>query len=165
MNIDATFWVAISFFIFFGVLFYLRVPQKMNTSLSENIDKIKRELEEAEKLKKEAKNLLSSYENKIDKSKQESRKIIDIARKESEKTILENTKKFHQIIEKRQKNTEQKILQMKKNALSDIKNLSVKIAIEAVEKLIKNSLNNNKLENLYNKSLQEAKISFKKTKV
>ena len=165
MNIDATFWVAISFFIFFGVLFYLRVPQKMNTSLSENIDKIKRELEEAEKLKKEAKNLLSGYENKIDKSKQESRKIIDIARKESEKTILENTKKFHQIIEKRQKNTEQKILQMKKNALSDIKNLSVKIAIEAVEKLIKNSLNNNKLENLYNKSLQEAKISFKKTKV
>ena len=165
MNIDATFWVAISFFIFFGVLFYLRVPQKMNTSLSENIDKIKRELEEAEKLKKEAKNLLSGYENKIDKSKQESRKIIDIARKESEKTILENTKKFHQIIEKRQKNAEQKILQMKKNALSDIKNLSVKIAIEAVEKLIKNSLNNNKLENLYNKSLQEAKISFKKTKV
>ena len=165
MNIDATFWVAISFFIFFGVLFYLRVPQKMNTSLSEKIDNIKRELEEAEKLKKEAKNLLSSYENKIDKSKQESRKIIDIARKESEKTILENTKKFHQIIEIRQKNTEQKILQMKKNALSDIKNLSVKIAIEAVEKLIKNSLNNNKLENLYNKSLQEAKISFKKTKV
>ena len=165
MNIDATFWVAISFFIFFGVLFYLRVPQKMNTSLSENIDKIKRELEEAEKLKKEAKNLLSSYENKIDKSKQESRKIIDIARKESEKTILENTKKFHQIIEKRQKNMEQKILQMKKNALSDIKNLSVKIAIEAVQKLIKNSLNNIKLENLYNKSLQEAKISFKKTKV
>ena len=165
MNIDATFWVAISFFIFFGVLFYLRVPQKMNTSLSEKIDNIKRELEEAEKLKKEAKNLLSSYENKIDKSKQESRKIIDIARKESEKTILENTKKFHQIIDKRQKNTEQKILQMKKNALSDIKNLSVKIAIEAVEKLIKNSLNNNKLENLYNKSLQEAKISFKKTKV
>ena len=165
MNIDATFWVAISFFIFFGVLFYLRVPQKMNTSLSENIDNIKRELEEAEKLKKEAKNLLSSYENKIDKSKQESRKIIDIARKESEKTILENTKKFHQIIEIRQKNAEQKILQMKKNALSDIKNLSVKIAIEAVEKLIKNSLNNNKLENLYNKSLQEAKNSFKKAKV
>ena len=54
---------------------------------------------------------------------------------------------------------------MKKNALIDIKNLSVKIAIEAVEKLIKNSLDNNKLENLYNKSLQEAKISFKKTKI
>ena len=54
---------------------------------------------------------------------------------------------------------------MKENALRDIKNTSVKIAIEAVEKLIKNSLDNKKLENLYNKSLHEAKISFKKTKV
>ena len=32
-------------------------------------------------------------------------------------------------------------------------------------KLIKNSLDNKKLENLYDKSLQEAKISFKKTRV
>ena len=165
MNIDATFWVTIAFFIFFGGLIYLKVPQKVNVTLSKYIDEIKKELEEAEKLKKEAKNLLSNYENKIDKSKKESKEIINTARNEGEKTVLENTKKFHQIIEKRQKNAEQKILQMKKNALSDIKNLSVKIAIEAVEKLIKNSLNNNKLENLYNKSLQEAKISFKKTKV
>ena len=102
---------------------------------------------------------------KIDKSKKESKEIIFTARNESEKTVLENTKKFHQVIEERKKNTEQKILQMKENALRDIKNTSVKIAIEAVEKLIKNSLDNKKLENLYNKSLQEAKISFKKTKV
>ena len=54
---------------------------------------------------------------------------------------------------------------MKENALRDIKNESVKIAIEAVGKLIKNSLDNKKLENLYDKSLQEAKISFKKTRV
>jgi len=165
MNIDATFWVTIAFFIFFGGLIYLKVPQKVNVTLSKYIDEIKKELEEAEKLKKEAKNLLSNYENKIDKSKKESKEIIYTARNESEKTVLENTKKFHQVIEERKKNTEQKILQMKENALRDIKNTSVKIAIEAVEKLIKNSLDNKKLENLYNKSLQEAKISFKKTKV
>ena len=165
MNIDATFWVTIAFFIFFGGLIYLKVPQKVNVTLSKYIDEIKKELEEAEKLKKEAKNLLSNYENKIDKSKKESKEIIYTARNEGEKTVLENTKKFHQVIEERKKNTEQKILQMKENALRDIKNTSVKNAIEAVEKLIKNSLDNKKLENLYNKSLQEAKISFKKTKV
>jgi len=165
MNIDATFWVAVAFFIFFGGLIYLKVPQKVNVALSKNIDEIKKELEEAEKLKNEAKNLLSNYENKIDKSKKESKEIISFARKESEKTVLESTKKFHEIIEERKKNTEQKILQMKENALRDIKNESVKIAIEAVGKLIKNSLDNKKLENLYDKSLQEAKISFKKTRV
>ena len=64
MTIDATFWVAIAFFIFFGILIYLKIPQKINTSLVEKINEIKKELEEAEKLKNEAKNLLSNYEKK-----------------------------------------------------------------------------------------------------
>jgi len=164
MTIDATFWVAISFFIFLGALIYLKVPQKINNSLINKIDEIKKELEEAEKLKEEAKNLLSDYENKIDKSKKESKEIIDLAKKESEKTTLENTTKFHQIIEERKKNTEQKIVQMKENALNDIKNISVKISIEAVEFLVKNSIDKNKLENLYAKSLEQTKIALKQTR-
>ena len=58
MNIDATFWVAISFFIFIAGLIYLKIPQKVNNSLIDQISKIKNELEEAKKLKIEAKNLL-----------------------------------------------------------------------------------------------------------
>ena len=65
MTIDATFWVAISFFIFLGVLIYLKVPQKINSSLINQINEIKKELDEAEKLKVEAKNLLSDYEDKM----------------------------------------------------------------------------------------------------
>ena len=164
MTIDATFWIAISFFIFFAILIYLKVPQKMNNSLSDKINEIKKELEEAEKLKEEAKNLFADYENKIDKSKKETKEIIDSAKKESEKAIIEKTKKFHKIIEERKKSTEQKIVQMKENALKDIKNISVKISIEAVENLIKNSIDKNKLENLYNKSLEQAKIALKQTK-
>ena len=68
MTIDATFWVAVSFFIFVGLLIYLKVPQKINDSLTNQINEMKKELENAEKLKVEAKNLLSDYENKIDKS-------------------------------------------------------------------------------------------------
>ena len=49
MTIDATFWVAISFFIFFGVLIYLKVPQKVNNALNNQINEIKKELDEAEK--------------------------------------------------------------------------------------------------------------------
>ena len=98
MTIDATFWVAVSFFIFFGGLIYLKVPQKINNSLIDQINEMKRELAEAEKLKIEAKNLLSNYENKIDKSKKETLEIINLAKKDSEKTILEKTNKFHQIM-------------------------------------------------------------------
>ena len=164
MIIDATFWVAISFFIFFGVLIYLKVPQKMNNSLSDQIKEIKKELDEAEKLKVEAKNLLSDYENQIDKSKKVTQEIINLAKKDSEKIILEKTKKFYQIIEIRKKNVKQKILQMKENALKDIKNISVKISMEAVEHLIKNSIDKSKLEKLYTKSLEQAKTELKHTK-
>ena len=37
------------------------------------------------------------------------------------KILLEKTKKFHQTMEERKKNTEQKIIQMKENALKEIK--------------------------------------------
>ena len=164
MTIDATFWVAVSFFIFFGVLIFLKVPQKINDSLTDQINQMKKELDESEKLKIEAKNLLSNYENKIDKSKKETQEIINLAKKDSEKTILEITKKFHQIIENKKKNAEQKIVQMKENALKDIKNISVKISMEAVEHLIKNSIDKSKLEKLYIKSLEQAKTSLKRLK-
>ena len=165
MTIDATFWVAISFFIFLGVLIYLKVPYKINSSLIDQINKIKKELDEAERLKVESKNLLSDYENKIDKSVKETKKIIYQAKNDSEKIILEKTKKFHQIMENRKKNTEQKIIQMKENALKDIKNISIKISMEAVEHLINNSIDKKKIEKFYSKSLEQTKTVLKNTRV
>jgi len=164
MTIDATFWVAVSFFIFCGGLVYLKVPQKINKSLANQIDAIRIELSEAEKIKIEAKNLLSNYESKINKSKKETQKIINLAKKESEQIILEKTKKFHQAIEVKKKNAEQKIVQMKEDALKDIRNVSVKISMKTVEHLIKNSIDKNKLEKLYVNSLKQAKISLKHLK-
>ena len=164
MTIDATFWVAISFFIFFGILIYLKVPQKINNLLTDQINEMKKELNESERLKFEAKNLLSNYENKIDKSKKETREIINLAKKDSEKNILEKTKKFHHLIENKKKNVEQKIIQMKENALKDIKNISVKISMEAVEHLIKNSIDEKKIAKLYTKSLVQVKTSLKNLK-
>ena len=165
MIIDATFWVAISFFIFIVGIIYLKVPQKINSALLVKIKEIKEEIEESKKLKDEAKNLLSHYENKIDKSKKESKQIIDEAKKESEKAIIEKTKKFHQIIEERKKSTEQKIVQLKENALNDIKNISIKISIEAVKNLITNSIDKKKLEKFYSKSIEQTKSALKQSKV
>jgi len=165
MIIDATFWVAVSFFIFIGGLIYLKVPQKINNSLTNQINLIKKELNEAEKLKVDAKNLLSDYESKIDKSKKETQKIINTAKKDSEKNILDKTKKFHELIEERKKNTEQKIFQMKENALKDIKNISIKISIETVEHIMKKSIDKKKIEKIYTESLDQIKASLKHTKV
>ena len=165
MTFDATFWVAVSFFIFFGFLIYLKVPQKINAALEDKIKQIKNELDEAEKLKNESKNLLSDYENKIDESKQETKNILNAAKRQNEKMIIDKTKKFHEDMDRKKKNVEQKISQLKENALKDIKNASVKISIEAVENLIKNSIDKNKLENVYSEGLEEIKKTLKQTKV
>ena len=165
MTIDATFWVAVSFFIFFGGLVYLKVPQKVNNLLDEKIKIIKNEIDEAEKLKNESKNLLSDYENKIDASKKETKEIISLAKKQSEKVIIEKTNKFHQDMDLKKKNAEQKIIQLKEEALQDIKKASIKISIESVGNLIKNSIDKKKLETVYTEGLKQVKTTLKQTKI
>ena len=164
MIIDATFWVAVSFFIFLAGLIYLKIPQKINNSLTNHIDEIKKEIDEAEKIKVEAKNLLSKYENNIDKSKKETKQIILEAKNSSEKAILEKTEQFHLNMENKKRSTEQKIFQMKENALKEIKITSIKITLDSVRDLINNSIDKNKLENFYTKSLDSAKNALRNTK-
>ena len=60
------------------------------------------------------------------------------------------------------KNADLKIKQMKDQAVKDIKNASILIAIQSVEKLIKNSLDKSKLDRLFVKSISETKIALKK---
>ena len=109
MTIDATFWVAIAFIIFIMVLVYLKVPQKINSLLNIMIEDIKNELNEAEKLKKESKNLLNERQEKLENSQKENEQIIRNAREESEKLIIEINNNFFQTSENRKKITEQKI--------------------------------------------------------
>ena len=162
MTIDATFWVAVSFFIFLGILVYFKIPQKIKGLLEENISHIKNQLNEAEKLKEEAKNILSDHEKKISNSKAEVKLMIGKANESSEKNILRINEEFHNLMENRKKNTEERIKQMKNQALKDIKNISVKIAIESVEKLLKNSIDKSKLDKIFLSSIQETKLALKK---
>ena len=148
MIIDATFWVAVSFFIFIGVLIYLKIPEKIKNILSENINAIKDEVDDSEKLKEESKNILSEYEKKISHAKAEVKVMLDTATDETEKYVLKTNEEFHNQMENRKKNTEDRIKQMKSQALKDIKNASVKIAISSVESLLKNSLDKNKLNKI-----------------
>ena len=68
---DATFWVAVSFVIFFGLLIYFKVPQNVNNLLTKMIVDIKNEIDESEKLRSEAKKLLDDAQNKLNTAEQE----------------------------------------------------------------------------------------------
>ena len=114
MIIDATFWVAVSFFIFLGVLIYFKIPQRIISALNESINLIKNEVDNAERLKEESKNILSEYEKKISNAKNEVKQMIDAANEEVDKIVLKTNEEFHTQMENRKKNTEDRIKQMKK---------------------------------------------------
>ena len=162
MAIDATFWVAVSFIIFILALVYLKVPNKINETLSKMILDIKNEIDESEKLRNESKVLLNNAQSKLEQAKIETKKIQEQAKKDSENLILEMNDKFHKSAEIKKNLAQTKISQMKNQALKDIKNASVKIAIESVEKLIKNSLDKSKLDKIYSSSIEETKLALKK---
>tara|TARA_B110000444_G_scaffold204534_1_gene197416 strand:+ start:222 stop:719 length:498 start_codon:yes stop_codon:yes gene_type:complete len=162
MIIDATFWVAVSFFIFLGVLIYFKIPQRIISALNENIVSIRNEVDNAEDLKEESKNILSEYEKKIGNAKNEVKEMIDAATEEADKTVLKTNEEFHLQMENRKKNTEERIKQMKNQALKDIKDASVKISIESVEVLLKNSLDKNKLNKIFTTSIEETKSALKR---
>ena len=162
MTIDAAFWVAISFFIFLGIIIYLKVPQKITDALNDNINSIKNEVDNAEILKEESKNILSEYEKKISNAKTEVKTMLDEATDEAEKHILKTNEEFFNQMENRKKNTEERIKQIKNQALKDIRNASVKISIYAVEVLLKNSLDKNKLSKIFASGIEETKSLLKR---
>jgi len=162
MTIDATFWVAVSFFIFLGVLIYFKIPQRITTILNDSINAIKTEVEDAELLKDESKNILSEYEKKISNAKAEIKQMVDTANDDADRNILKTNEDFHVQMENRKKSIEDRIRQMKNQALKDIKNASVKISIQAVEVLLKNSLDKNKLNKIFASSINETKSVLKR---
>ena len=162
MIIDATFWVAISFLIFIVLLVYFKIPSKVKNILDENINQIKKQVEESEKLKEEAKRQLAEYEKRIGDSKSEVNKMIKDANDQAEKNVIKSNEIFHKLLEVRKKNTEEKFKQLKNQAIKDIKNASINIAFESVEKLLINSLDKTKLDKIYSQSIQETKLALQK---
>src|SRR5210317_157991 len=137
MAIDATFWVAVSFVIFFGALIYLKIPQKVTEMLDKMISDIKNEIDESEKLRTEAKTLLDNAQNKLDTAQTVSNEILDEAKKDSDKLIIELNDKFHKS--------------------SEIKN-----GLEFIKKIITNSVDKSKLDAVFQKNLDETKEELKK---
>jgi F-type H+-transporting ATPase subunit b len=162
MAFDATFWVGVSFVLFFGGLIYLKVPQKINELLNKLISDIKNEIDESEKLRSEAKNLLDNAQKKLDGANSESNKVLNQAKKDSEKLVIEMNDTFHKTAEIKKRSAETKIVQMKEAALKEIRDASVRMAMESVKKIISTSVDKSKLDVLFKKNLEEAKAELKK---
>ena len=162
MEIDATFWVAISFIIFIGVIVYLKIPQKITEILDKLISEIKNEIDESEKLRSEAKVLIENAQNKLNTAQTVSNNILEQAKKDGDNLVIEMNDKFYKSSEIKKNLVENKISQMKEAAIKEIKDVSIKIAINSVKKIISTSVDKSKLNSLFDKNLEETKAELKK---
>ena len=100
MTIDATFWVAISFIIFILLLFYFKIPAKVQSVLDDNINKIKGQIDEAESLKEEAKSNLANQEKKLADSKTEIQSMINDATSAADRKVKKSNEDLESFLKK-----------------------------------------------------------------
>jgi F-type H+-transporting ATPase subunit b len=135
--LDTKFWVLVSFLIFVGLLLYYKVPAMVAKMLDDRADAIRKELDEARRLREEAQALLTDYQTKAKEAESEAKTIIDSAKKEAEMLAAEARKTLAENIERRSKLAEDKIARAEAQALSEVRATAVDTALAAAERLLK----------------------------
>jgi F-type H+-transporting ATPase subunit b len=139
MTIDAEFWVAVSFFIFLGVLGYVGVHTKIASALDHRRDRIKAELDEARRLREEAQSLLAHYHQKQKDAEAEAAAILTNAKADAERMAQEAEAKMNEFVGRRTKMAEAKIAQAEAQALADVRSSAADAAVAAAEKILSTS--------------------------
>ena len=113
-------------------------------------------------MRTEAKTLLENSQNKLDTAENVKNEILNQAKKDSDRLIIELNDKFHKSSDIKKNLAENKINQMKESAIKEIKDASIKIAVDSVKKIISTSVDKSKLDTLFQKNLGETKDELKK---
>ena len=153
---DATFWVAISFLIFIALLIYKKVPGLINKVLDDKISEIKKKVEESEKLKNDSEKLLSTYQAKLNDSKKECDLILQNAKKISDKDSKELTEKFKNNLKSRERSVEEKITNLKNEALKEIELKAAMLSADAVREIMKNEIDEKKRADINFTSIKQS---------
>jgi F-type H+-transporting ATPase subunit b len=133
---EAEFWVALGFFAFIGLLFYLGVHRMIGKSLDERASRIKAELDEAKKLKDDAAQLLADYQRRRDQAENEAQGIIASAKAEAERLAAEAKVKIDEFVARRTKMAETKIAQAEAQAAADVRGAAAEAAVAAAAKVL-----------------------------
>ena len=106
--------------------------------------------------------MLDNAQKKLDTAQTVSNEILDEAKKDSDKLVIELNDKFHKSSEIKKNLAENKISQMKEAAIKEIKDASIKIAVDSVKKIISTSVDKSKLDAVFQKNLDETKEQLQK---
>ncbi len=154
------FWVAVSFFIFIGILIKMGVPSMMTKALDDRADAVRKELDQARRLREEAQDLLADYQRKQRAADEEAKAIIESARREAEAMKAESAKSLKEQLERRTRLAEDKIARAEAQAVSEVRAAAVDVAMSAAERLIGDKLKADSGAELVNRSIRDLKAKF-----
>ena len=134
---SAEFWVLVSFVAFVLIVLYYRVPQLIAKALDDRAEAIRKELDEARRLRAEAKSLLDDYRRKHRNAGQEAEAIVDLARREAEALAHETRERLGESLERRTRQAEEKIARAEAQAVDEVRTAAVDLAMAAAEKILR----------------------------
>jgi F-type H+-transporting ATPase subunit b len=158
---EPEFWVAVSFFIFIGVLIYLGIHKKVASALDARALRISEELEEARRIREEADKLLADYRRKLGDVVTEVDNIIALAVKQAETLAVETRQSLKDHVERRIKLAEEKIARAEMEAVRELRNDVVDVAIAAAQNLIAAKLTPDRAKKLVSESTKALKTLLK----
>lgn len=157
---DAKFWVMIAFLLFMAMLVYYRVPGLIGKLLDDRAEGIRKELDEARRLREEAQQLLADYQRKAREVDEEAKSIILQAKREAESMAAETRKSLADSLERRTRLAEEKIARAEAQAQAEVKSAAVDAALAAAEKILRTKAGGDKAASLIEDSIRELKTQL-----
>lgn len=153
----ADFWVLVTFAIFMGIVFYLRVPSLIGKALDKRAGEIRNELDEARRLREEAQNLLADYQRKAREAEDEAKTIIEQAKHEAQALAAETKKSLAENLARRTKLAEEKIARAEAQALGEVRASAVEAAVGAAQSILKDRVSGTVAQGLIETSIKDLK--------
>ena len=134
------FWLILIFSTLYIMIWKIFLP-KVTESIENRKLKIVSDLNETQKLKENAEKKLSEYNNIVEDSKKEAKKIIEDGRKKLDSDIVNKKKIFSEEIEKELINVENEIKKLKKSSISSINKIAIEISSEITKQIAGTEVN------------------------
>ncbi|MEW5424305.1 F0F1 ATP synthase subunit B [Amorphus sp. 3PC139-8] len=151
------FWALISLIIFLAILVYYGVPGLIVRSLDGRADRIRKELDEARRLREEAQALLADYQRKRREAEEEAEQIVADAKSEAERMTEEANAKLEDMIARRTKAAEDKISQAENQAVAEVRARAADLAIAAAERILSDKVKGQVADDLVAQSMDSVR--------
>jgi len=132
---EAENWVAITWLIVVSLL-AKPVFRGITAALDMRREKIRTRIDEAERLRAEAQELLASYQKKQRDALKEAEAIVAHAKAEAERISAQAALDLEELLKRREQQAVERIAQAETEALREVRNTAVDIALSATRRLI-----------------------------